>query len=402
VVGQLTLSFTLLAGAALLVRSLLNLTAVDPGFETESVLTVQSPSSNFGVTQADEPLFQQALDEIRARPGVRSAAVASWVPLAAETPVAWGVRVEGEAEQGDRTNLVAFNDVSTGFFETIGVPLVAGRYLDNTDLEESEPVVVINQSMAAAHFGDTNPVGRRLSFSFNGQNWSDWERVVGVVADAQEHGIGREGVHTVYRPASQGSWGPAIIVASDSDPAPLAFEVRDVIHGIEPDRAVDQVRTLADLRAEDVAPSRLNAMLFGSFAGLALAIAAVGVLGTLGFSVSQRMREFGIRMALGADRSRVLGSVLGEGLLLLGVALVAGVAGAVALGRVLSGLLFAVDPVDPTSLVGAAVVLSSPRSGPYGCTPRRRSAPNRIPAREGAGHPPWRTRFEIEPLIPVG
>ena len=359
VVGQLALSFTLLAGAALLVRSLLNLAAVDPGFETESVLSVQSPSSNFGVTQADVPLFQQALDEIRARPGVRSAAVASWVPLAAETPVAWGVRVEGEGEQADRTNLMAFNDVSSGFFETLGVPLVSGRYLDDTDLEESEPVVVINQSMAEAHFGDSNPVGRRLSFSFNGQNWSDYERVVGVVADAQEHGIGREGVHTVYRPASQGSWGPAIIVASDSDPAPLAFEVRDVIHGIEPDRAVDQVRTLADLRAEDVAPSRLNAMLFGSFAALALAIAAVGVLGTLGFSVSQRLREFGIRMALGADRSRVLGSVLGEGLLLLVVALALGAAGAIGLGRVLSGLLFAVDPIDPASLVGAALVLTA-------------------------------------------
>jgi putative ABC transport system permease protein len=213
--------------------------------------------------------------------------------------------------------------------------------------------------MAAAHFGDSNPVGQRLSFSFNGQDWSDFERVVGVVADAQEYGIGREGVHTVYRPASQGSWGPAILVASDGDPSPLAFEVRDVIHGIEPDRAVDQVRTLADLRAEDVAPSRLNAMLFGSFAVLALAIAAVGVLGTLGFSVSQRLREFGIRMALGASREKVVGSVLGEGLLLLVVALAVGAAGAVGLGRLLSGLLFAVDAMDPTSLAGAAVLLTA-------------------------------------------
>lgn len=169
----------------------------------------------------------------------------------------------------------------------------------------------------------------------------------------------QEGVHTFYRAAGQTNWGPAMLVASTGDTGPLAQHIRDVFRRIQPERAIDRIETMAALRDRNVAPSRLNAILFGSFAVLALLIAAVGVLGTLAFSVSQRVREFGIRMAVGADRGSVLRDVLGEGAILVAVALVIGTGAALLLGRFLSSLLFGVSPVDPLSLAVAAVALGT-------------------------------------------
>ncbi|HET9949739.1 MAG TPA: ADOP family duplicated permease [Longimicrobiales bacterium] len=360
VVGQLALSFALLTGASLLVRSLIRLTSVDPGFETRSVVTLQSPSFGIGTGAgpADRPFFEQALAELSVAPGVRSAAIATWTPLAAADPLARIVRVEGEQDADERSYLSAFNDVTPGYFETLGMTLLAGRFIDESDREETEDVVVIDESLARAHFDGVEPVGRTISVSQDGRSWQGPWRVVGVVADAHEYGIGTEDVHTLYRPAAQTVYGPAVLVAADGDPAMVARTAREVLWSIQPDRAVDQVHTLEELRAEEVAPSRLNATLFGSFAALALAIAAVGVLGTLGFSVSQRVREFGVRMALGADRRAVLGIVMGEGAALLAVGLAMGAVAALSLGRFLSGLLFGVGTVDAPSLASAAGLLA--------------------------------------------
>ena len=357
VVAQLAMSFTLLAGAGLLVRSMLNLYAVDVGFETENVLTVQAQAGNFQSQQNDTQLFQQAIEEIRGFPGVRFVAVAQWAPLTGRNPIAWNVRVEGGDDTGDRSNLMSTNNVSPGYFDALGMRLVAGRFLTHMDMAETDTVVVVNESMARTYFGDQDAVGGRLSFSFNGQTWTPWHRVVGVVADSREYGIDRTGIHTIYRPADQTFWGPTLVVSTQGDPTALAAGVQEIIHSIDPNRPVDRIQTLDDLREADVAPSRLNATLFGAFAALALLIAAVGVLGVLAFSVSQRVREFGIRMALGADRGSILRGVLFEGVALVVVSLLVGAAASVALGRVLSNLLFSVDPVDPTSMVAAGAIL---------------------------------------------
>jgi putative ABC transport system permease protein len=361
VVSQLAISFTLLAGAGLLVRSLLELSSVDPGFRTEQILTLETPSGPFGGgVPGDGPFFQQALDEIRAYPGVRSVAAARWTPLGDDaTPTAVSVRIDGGDESGNRSHLAAANFVSPGYFKTLAIPLRSGRYIDQNDRAGSVPAIVLNESMARAHFGETDPVGRRISFSQDGQTWLPWQEIVGVVADSREYGMEREGVHTYYRAADQTTWGPAILVASDGNPAALTQHIREVIHGIQPQRAVDRFETMASLRDRSVAPSRLNAVLFGSFAVLALLIAAVGVLGTLAFSVSERVREFGIRMALGANRGLVLRDVLGEGALLVVVALVIGGVATVVLGRFLAGLLFGVSPMDPASLAMAAGALAT-------------------------------------------
>ena len=168
-----------------------------------------------------------------------------------------------------------------------------------------------------------------------------------------------EGIHTFYRPAVKTSWGPTVLVSHQGDGAALAEHVRDVIHRMQPDRAVEEIHTLEALLDRDTAPLRLNAILFGTFALLALLIAGVGVLATLAFSVSQRVRECGIRIALGADQQSLLGSVLGEGMLLVGIALVAGAGATTVLGRFLTRFLYLVDPSDLPSMLAAGAILGA-------------------------------------------
>lgn len=361
VVGQLALSFTLLTGAGLLIRSLLSLTAVDAGFRTDQVLTVRAPTGPRGTPYLEaDPGWETAVDEIRAYPGVTQAAVATWAPLSEPTaPIAWGIRIDDGEEAYDRSHLSSGNDVSPGYFEILAIPLVGGRYFDGRDRADSERVIILNASMARAYFGNEDPIGRRLSIEPDGLTVfrRAWYEVVGVVADAHEHGMGVDGMHTYYRPSAQTEWGPAVVVSYRGDAAGVAQHVRDVIHRMQPNRAVQDAQTLTSLVAHDRAPARLNALLFGGFAVLALLIAALGVLGTLAFTVSQRTREFGIRMAIGADRGSVLRKVLGEGLVLVGVALVLGVAGSLAFGRLLTGLLFQARAVDVPTMLGAGAVL---------------------------------------------
>jgi len=242
----------------------------------------------------------------------------------------------------------------------LGIPLVSGRYFDDADGTESAPVVILNQSMTRTYFGNEDPVGRRIRIIGDGLHLftADWHEIVGVVADTKEHGLHVEGAHTFYLPAVQGKWGPAVVMDYQGDPGLLAQHVREVIHRMQPNRAVEDIQALTALLERDVAPSRLNVILFGSFAALALLIAALGVLGTLAFSVSQRVREFGIRMAVGADRGTVLRSVLREGALMIAVALAIGVAASLFLGRFLSGLLYEVDAVDLPSMLVAAAALA--------------------------------------------
>jgi predicted permease len=364
VVSQLALSFTLLTGAGLLVRSLLRITSVDPGFRADRVMTFRTPTGPGGtpLPGTPDPGWEAALEEIRNFPGVRSVATATSAPLGGVSPTVIGVRIDGEADISDRSHLSASNSVSSGYFETLGIPLLAGRTFDPSDRAGSANVVILNESMALAHFGDDDPIGRRIVFTpdlrtmyFPGVS----REIVGVVADTRDYGLDTEGIHSFYLPAGQAGWGPAILVANQGGDAAIAQHVRDVIHRMQPERAVEEVQTLASMVARDTAPSRLNAILFGSFAALALLIAAVGVLGTLAFSVSQRVREFGIRMAVGARRGSVLWNVLAEGVLLVAIALVLGVGASLGLGRFLSGLLYQVDTVDAASMAVAGALLGA-------------------------------------------
>lgn len=358
VVSQLALSFTLLIGAGLMVRSLINLTRVDTGIAYENVIAMESPNTTGMAADEDLALMDAVIEEIGSFPGVRSAAHASRIPFQSVTLLQRTFRVEGVADDGIASPMGQFNLVSTDYFRTVGVPMVRGRQFRDTDDADSEPVVIINERMALDLFGRGNPIGGRLGWQqFNG-SWSPWARIVGVSANTREYGLALAGAHTVYLPAAQQNAGQAVIVATSGEAGPVARRVTEIVRSMNADRPVDNVTTLTELRRQDIAAERLNAALFSAFALLALVIAAVGVLGVLAFAVSQRTREFGVRMALGAEQRQVLGMVLREGVLLAMGALVVGGLAATALSRFLVQLLFEVSATDPTTYVAVGAVLA--------------------------------------------
>jgi predicted permease len=358
VVSQLALSFTLLIGAGLLVRSLVNLTRVDTGIEYENVVTMQAPNTT-GIDQDENLLLMDhVIHEITMFPGVRRAAYASRAPFEATTLTQRTFRVEGLAEDGVVSPMGQVNSVSPEYFQTVGIPITNGRGFTAADDRTSEGVVIVNESMARDFFGAEDPINRRLAQQQFDGSWGNWLQIVGVAADTREYGLSVAGAHTIYRPGLQAGAGAAIIVRTTGAAGPLASRVTEIVRGMDADRPVDNVNTLADLRADDVAPERLNAALFSSFAVLALLIAAIGVLGVLAFTVSQRTREFGVRMALGAQRTQVLGMVLKEGIALALAALIGGVLAAMIFSRFLVDLLFGVTPTDPVTYIAVGAVLA--------------------------------------------
>jgi putative ABC transport system permease protein len=211
--------------------------------------------------------------------------------------------------------------------------------------------------MARYYFKQENPVGRRLSWKLFNGNWSPPAEIVGVAADSRADGIDRTPIHTVYQPDTQVGAQSTLLVRTAGAPDRLAPRVVETIRQIDPNRPIDHVQTLQEIRDDTIAPQRLNATLIGLFAVLALAIATVGVAGVLAFSVSQRTNELGIRVALGAQRGAILRMILGEGAAMAVVGLVVGGLAAVPLSRLLNGLLFGVEPIDPPTIVLAAALL---------------------------------------------
>jgi putative ABC transport system permease protein len=358
VVAQLALCFTLVLGASLLVRSLINLSNVDTGLTYESVLAMDVPNVT-GVPPAQNRVFMdQLLERSRGIAGVRQAAYASHVPFTDATPLRLAFRVEGSDAGEIASPALAGNSISADYFETVGIRLLSGRQFLATDDTASENVAIINASLARYLFGDDNPVDRRFQQQlFNGE-WGPWIRVVGLAADTREYGVAEGATHTLYRPSSQIFPGQSLVLRTAGDIASTIQQVRASVRELDADRPVDRVATLENLRVEDLAPARLNATLFSAFALLALVIASVGVLGVLGFSVTQRTREFGVRMALGARKAQVLAMVIGEGARMLALALVIGAAASLLLSRFLRGILFEVAATDPATYATVTVVLS--------------------------------------------
>lgn len=373
VVSQLALSFTLLIGAGLLVRSLLRLQGVDSGFEAGTVVTLESPNFTSLSAEEQQTLFEGAADRMRSYPGVRSAAYATWAPLQSPAPEALTIEVEGLDELQASTPTGLFNTVSPDYFRTVGATLLRGRSFNGEDVPETDSVVVVNESLSRAYFGSESPVGGRIRWQNARGTWQPWQRVVGVVASTRDVGIAQADVHVIYQATSQavrrregvagvtgGGGFPAetMLVRTTGETGPVVRQITAIIHETDPERPVDNVITLDELQREDIAPWRLNATLFSAFAILALLVAGVGVLGVMAFSVTQRTKEFSIRLALGAEEGDVLRMVMGEGARLVLGALVLGGVASMMLSGLLSGLLFEIQPTDPVTFVAVAVVLS--------------------------------------------
>ncbi|MBI4471515.1 MAG: ABC transporter permease [Acidobacteria bacterium] len=358
VVSQLAASFMLLVGAGLLIRSLLQLYAVDPGFDLNNVLSLEAP--NFAQTQRERELqfTREVMERMKVDPSVQNMASASAAPLAGSFPVRSEIRVEGQDPDANASApMLVTRVVSGSYFDTVGTQLRSGRTFRETDKQGAPLVAIMSESMTRYYFPDIDPIGRRFSFKqFNGQ-WSQWYEVIGVAADTKADGLNQETRHTVYYPDTQRNAQSTFLVRTAGNTERLGPQVIETIRQLDPNRPVDHVRTLEEIRSESIAPQRLNATLIGLFAVLALAIATVGVAGVLSFSVSQRTNELGIRMALGAERTSILRMILGEGSAMAAIGLVIGGIASVPLTRFLSGLLFEVAPIDPPTMFGAAVLL---------------------------------------------
>ena len=366
VCSQVAVSFVLLMGAGLLLRSVLHLDAVDTGLETDKVLSVEIPG--FGARRDAGERFseiQTLLQRVSELPGVRSAGLSSDVPLRVEEGARLPLleyKVGGIANDPSLPPPRADSrSVSPGYIDTVGMRVLSGRFFDDRDGPDGERVAVISESLAKRHFGGRDPVGRNIAWSgeilrFIGVS-DEWRRIVGVVTDVRDYGPSQEAGDVIFQPISQQPAVAALFVRAEQAPEILSQPVVEIIRGLAADQPVENVATLEQVRTESFAPQRLNSTLLGVFALLAVAIAAVGVAGVLSFSVSSRSRELGIRAALGAERSRLLRGIVGEGLALAALGLFVGVAGALALTRFMQGLLFGVEPSDPLTFVGVALVL---------------------------------------------
>ncbi len=357
IVVQVAVSFMLLIGAGLTVRTLINLQRVDPGFRTDNILTARL-DLNFTKYRdpfADRnPFWEQLEERLREIPGVVSVGGAGTFPFNDQGPFTQSIVLEGVQYPADAPRpRMYIRIVTPGYFDTLGQPLLAGRAFKHSDRGRENPVVIVGKTLAQHDWPGESPIGRRIS----GDNGRTWATVVGVVADTRQQ-LHRPAGDELYVPMFQsGQLSSNWLVRTSVDPSTLTRQIREAVYSIDPNQPVDHFRTLTDVRASALESPRLTATLLGLFALLALVITAMGIAGVIAFSVNQRTQEFGVRMALGAKPGSMLAMVLRQGLRLVLIGLVIGMAGALALTRVMTTLLFGVEPTDALTFLAVSVVL---------------------------------------------
>ena len=369
VVAQVAVSVVLLAGAGLLTRTMMQLSEVETGLRTEEVLSMSVPLLEMG-PQAFAPGAQakaradydRMLADIRAIPGVNEVGLGSAGPLR-RGQFSLDIKAEGKVQAvGEATPRSELRTANPEYFSAAGIPLLSGRPFAITDEEGSAKVVVINKTLADRLFPNEDPLGKRIAWTGDVLRFSpvtgDWRTIVGVAASTQDGGLDAEPRAVVWQPFTQMiPISGALAIRADSNVARFIPAVTRVIRRHAPTALIENVMTIAQIRDQSVAPRRLNAALVSSFGLLAVLIAAVGIAGVLAFSVSARTNEIGIRMSLGADSGRVERMILKEGGVLLLLGLASGVTAAILSARVIRGLLFGVEPHDPTTMIIVAAVM---------------------------------------------
>jgi putative ABC transport system permease protein len=363
-VTQITASFLLLAGAGIVLRTLYDLASQPPPFDTSRVLAVNLPPVVNGRTpQQQQDFSREIVRRVSALPGLQRAATGFSVPWrdSQGLGISFAFAVEGATRQGDADLRARFRSISPGFFSTLGVPLLEGRDFQDTDRNGSDRVVIISKRVAVQLFPGQEAIGRTLRWTdgvmkFVGISY-DTRRIVGVVPDFDDENIIPNPSMTIYQPVDQEGWGGRLFVRAEGDPYALVPAIVKTIQAIAPDQPVERAATLEDIRAAVLSPDSLNALVFGGFATVALLISVVGVAGVLGFSVSGRTREFGIRMALGARPQQILAGVLQEGLAIAVIGVVAGVLVGWAGARAVAVWVGPVSLPGALSLFGSAVVV---------------------------------------------
>jgi putative ABC transport system permease protein len=362
VVCEMALALVLLAGAGLLVKSFVRLQKVDPGFSADRVLTLNlwMPDARYAEDKAQMRFYDEVLRRIEALPAVAAAAVTSDLPLGGSDSVL-GFAIEGRPEdrpsEGPESG---FHQVSPDYFRALGIPLLRGRALDPRDTQQSPGVVVVSETLAKRYWPGEDPLGRRISFGTNDKGERYWLTVVGVAADVRQralHTEPRAESYVTYRqwPSRYAS----LVVKGGLESSGLQASLRREVQAVDPDIPLYDVKTMREVLDGSLASRRFNTALLLLFAALAVLLAAVGLYGVMAYMVTLRTHEIGVRMALGARRGDVLRLMVGQGMVLTIAGVVLGLAGALALTRVLSTLLVGVAVNDPWTFGFVALLLSA-------------------------------------------
>lgn len=361
VAAEVSLALAILVGAGLMLESMSRLMGVNPGLDPKNVLTMDVAMTQkvLYTSPPDKPTFCRELTEqIGSIPGVLSVGAISHLPIRGGN-AGRAIILEGRPDPGlDNPPNGAYGLACPGFFKTMGIPLVAGREFQHQDTVVSLPVVVVNQAMVRQYWNGADPVGSRIKIG-RYRSDSPWMTVVGVIRDIRHSGLDVEPYPHFYRPFTQAGWpSMTIVVKTASSPYGFATQVKQALLKVDQDRAASGVRTMEEVVERSTGSRKFPAMLFATFGVLALALAAVGITGVVGYSVAQRTQEIGIRVALGASTSDVLRMVLLRSMLWVLAGVILGLAASFGVTRLLTGLLFGVKPMDPSILAMAACILT--------------------------------------------
>ena len=359
-VAEVALAVILVIGSGLMIRSIVRLQSADPGFNPERVLALDVPLSAGKYKERPPRLafFDQTLERVRGLPGVESAAAVLCLPVAGGC---WGsvYLVEGRpVPPQSELPSAAFNFVTPDYFRTMQIPLRAGRAFDRNDTPESPPVIIVNEAMARRYWPGESAVGKRIKQGFP-QDDVPYREIVGVVGDVKQGALDEDLEPEVFLPYAQGMVREmSLVVRTTAEPMLAANSVRQAIAGIDRDQPVERVQPMTQYLADSMARRQFSTLLLGVFAAVALLLAAVGLYGVMSYSVAQRTHEIGIRMAMGARGRDILKMVVGQGLTLTLIGVGLGIAGALALTRLMMSLLYDVSATDPLTFVGVALILA--------------------------------------------
>lgn len=354
-VGQVAISFMLLIGAGLMIRSFVKLQQIDAGYNGDHVLTANIPLnfSKYTTNQANLNFFDRLKQNLEGSPGILAVAFNSGAPLAPGSPMRQEFEVEGRPTDG-LSKLVTSIEVATpDTFRLLGVPIVGGRPFSAEDKEGAPRVTIISRTLGRHYFANEDPLNKRIS----ADKGKTWFTIVGVVGDVKQYGLDRDPVDTIYVPEAQYPMGNTILLKTAGDPMNYAGQLRKAVFAIDKEQPVTDIKSLDELRGDSLAGTRITSILLALFAALALIIAATGLSGVTALLVSQRTREIGIRLALGAQRSEVLSMVVKQSMRVILIGLGVGLVGSLMTSRLLNSLLFKTPATDPLTFGGVALIL---------------------------------------------
>jgi putative ABC transport system permease protein len=359
VASELAFSVMLLIGASLMLRSFRRLRSVDPGFRTRGILTAELdfPEGKYPRGRDIAAFGARLLDRMRSYPGIEAAGALSNLPLRGDRRTNLSFVVEGRPRDVAQPLIAVYAATTPGALETLGLPLLRGRYFRDADTRESPKVAIVNRTLANKVFGGAEPLGKRLSLGDN-PSPADWATVVGVVGDLRTDDLSTAPTSQLYMPYTQeSSSGMAVALRTGGDPLALAGPLRRAVAEIDPEEPVYGIRTMETIVADSMDQPRFRAFLTAIFAFIALLLAAIGIYGMLSYSVAQRTHEIGIRIALGAGSSDVLRLIVAQGMSPAAIGVAAGVLGGAIVSRLVAALLFEVAPTDLPTFVAVPAIL---------------------------------------------